>query len=244
MWECWNLQDVPDTLAGLTSLEKMDLSYSSIASLPPSIGKLSTLKDLLLCGCKKLTSLPDTLAGLTSLEKMDLSKSSIASLPPSIGQLSSLKELSLAHCKHLTSLPETIVGLKSLIKLVLSDSTICTLPDGVFRLNNATVVCDDCPFMKSDELLARVLAQPDGPMKRQLFKMVFTGPINMDHLVRIGAFPRKRPQDECCVCYEPMEEENYLFWECTHTNVCRECASKIIFPSSGPCPCCNAKSIL
>ena len=98
--------------------------------------------------------------------------------------------------------------------------------------------------MQSDEFLAKVLAQPNGQIKQQFLKIVFTGPRSMDRLVHAGAFPRKRTRDECSVCYEPMEEENYYFWECDHTNVCRECAHKIIFPSSGPCPYCKAKSIL
>ncbi len=133
---CVNLTSIPDVLAGLTSLEKINFSWSAITSLPPSIGKLSSLKELSLSPCMKLNRIPDTLAGLTSLEKMHLSNSTIKSLPPSIGRLSSLKVLSLNHCYELKTIPDTLAGLKSLEKMYLYESFVDSLPPSIGQLSS------------------------------------------------------------------------------------------------------------
>ena len=229
-------------------------------------------------GCKNLTSLPDTLAGLISLEILDLSKSSIESLPPSIGQLATLEEILLVKCEKLTRLPDTISGWICLETLDMSRSGVQALPDGIFHLKNAKISFDGCPLLSKGDALVQVLAQPDGPLKRDFLKKMCVGPESIDHLVRADVFPRKRPRDECgasletmdarkrprdecyvslepmeaceqprdecCVCLEPMDEEFYRFWECQHTNVCRACVLKLVFPSGERCPFCRAKCYL
>ena len=62
----------------------MDLNGSAVRSLPPSIGRLRSLKELNLGATTELTSLPEEIGDLGSLIKLFLSGSGVRSLPYSI----------------------------------------------------------------------------------------------------------------------------------------------------------------
>ena len=81
--------------------------YDKLTSLPAELGRLTSLRTLDLCFCKKLTSLPAELASLVSLRTLNLSFcNALTSLPAELGSLSSLRTLELCCCKSLTRMPD------------------------------------------------------------------------------------------------------------------------------------------
>lgn len=84
---CCNLQTLPDSIALLSSLQRLSLSGSNVVSLssPNILNMLSQLKELLLDDCRELVSLPHE-------------------LPPSLRVLSAVNCTSL-ETTHLTPLP-------------------------------------------------------------------------------------------------------------------------------------------
>ena len=66
------LKSVPESLGGITSLEKLDLGNNKLKSLPDSIGNLTSLERLYL-ERNKLKSLPDSIMGLENLNYINLS---------------------------------------------------------------------------------------------------------------------------------------------------------------------------
>ncbi|XP_021285941.1 disease resistance protein At4g27190-like [Herrania umbratica] len=74
-------------------LQILDLSHTSIKSLPESISSLVNLRELLLKGCELLIRLPSHVGELKNLEKLDLDETQIIDLPAEIGHLSKLKIL-------------------------------------------------------------------------------------------------------------------------------------------------------
>ena len=82
---------MPEWIGDLISLNRLDLDYSGITSLPSSIGRLHNLEELSLVETG-LSCLPDEIGDLASLENLDLSGScGITSLLPSIGRLHNLE---------------------------------------------------------------------------------------------------------------------------------------------------------
>jgi hypothetical protein len=117
----FNLTYLPEEIENLARLETLNLQWSSIASLPSSIGRLQNLKCLNLSCTERLSNLPEEIGNLASLERLNLQDSHIASLPPSIGQLQNLKTLDLQG-SHIKSLPPSIGRLQNLKCLDLSST--------------------------------------------------------------------------------------------------------------------------
>ena len=126
------------------SLNKLDLSYCNLNTIPNAIGCLSTLENLILSGNNfgsfmqrspdplemLLTSLSE---GLCSLNKLDLSYCNLNGFSDRIGYLPSLEELILSGNKFVY-LPESIAQLSNLLVLDLKDcSSLRSLPKLPYR---------------------------------------------------------------------------------------------------------------
>ncbi|XP_028121055.1 probable leucine-rich repeat receptor-like protein kinase At5g49770 isoform X1 [Camellia sinensis] len=86
----------------LSELQALDLSYNKglTGSLPPSIGKLKKLTNLILVGCGFSGPIPDTIGSLQQLRILSLNSNSFTgNIPPAIGNLSKLYWLDLADNK-------------------------------------------------------------------------------------------------------------------------------------------------
>ncbi|KAB2636372.1 TMV resistance protein N-like [Pyrus ussuriensis x Pyrus communis] len=134
------IRSLPAIIGNLESLEKLDLSGTAIRSLPASIGNLESLEKLDLSGTAKLDlsgtaikSLPASIGNLKSLVKLDLSGTAIEGLPASIGNLKSLKKLDLSETA-IESLPASIGNLESLENLDLSGTAIKSLHASIGKL--------------------------------------------------------------------------------------------------------------
>lgn len=108
-----SIQSVPTSLAELTLLEFLSLKKTLIRNLPKNICNLSRLQFLDLSSCEKLRSLPCTMENLTQLQYLNLSGMNWDLLTPlNISQLTSLKRLELY-----TENPKALQVLTNLIEL-------------------------------------------------------------------------------------------------------------------------------
>ncbi|KAM3693839.1 hypothetical protein ACJW31_07G014600 [Castanea mollissima] len=104
------LDTVPEKfLQGFEALKVLDLSGTSIRSLPHSPLQLRDLRVLLLCYCRNLEVLP-SLGTLTKLQELDLENTGIANLPRGIENLSELRILNLARTEKLESIQPGIIS--------------------------------------------------------------------------------------------------------------------------------------
>ena len=104
--------------------KRLDLSHSSMLSLPKHIGRLRNLKDLDLSFTKWLRELPEEIGDLCSLEKLNLSHSDIRHLPSSMGRLQNLKELDISSMHLIKPLVVELGQLRSLETLKLGGDIV------------------------------------------------------------------------------------------------------------------------
>ncbi|KAF8035694.1 hypothetical protein BT93_C1657 [Corymbia citriodora subsp. variegata] len=136
--ECHMFDELPRSIEKLGLLEVMDLSYTGITKMPPSVKHLSNLKTLKMegthvkifpehfvrsglleemdfSGCKSLEGQDSyDISGLSSLRILRLSSSSVAGLSWGICSLSRLQTLDILKCNQLRALPELPSSLLSL----------------------------------------------------------------------------------------------------------------------------------
>ncbi|KAK8537649.1 hypothetical protein V6N12_043801 [Hibiscus sabdariffa] len=77
-------------------IQVLDLSHTSIKSLPKSLPKLVALKKLLLQGCDLFMELSPQVGELKNLEELDLDETQIMDLPGEIGKLLKLRQLKVS----------------------------------------------------------------------------------------------------------------------------------------------------
>jgi hypothetical protein len=133
------LLKLPGEIGNLSDLIKFVLIDTAITTIPPSIGRLRNLKELILEDALFLTQLPEEIGNLASLEILNLSRSFINSLPPTIGRLRNLKVLNLEEAEILT-----IGNLESLEVLNLRSSSMESIPGSIVNLANLKILnlCD------------------------------------------------------------------------------------------------------
>lgn len=124
-----NLTQVPDGfLSNIPSLKVLDLSSTSISSLPKSAGQLTQLEFLSLYACNSLEDLPESICSLSHLQFLNLGRcGSLHSLPTTIGKLKNLKLLNLLFCSNLKTIPHDVFQLTSLNELILPEQSSCAV---------------------------------------------------------------------------------------------------------------------
>ena len=132
---------VPDIVAALPSLRRLELDDTGITCLPESMRTMTHLEQLTLSDTP-LTHLPSWIGQLHNLRRLHLTNTPIQTLPESIGQLANLQSLLLDRTA-LTTLPNSLGNLHALEELYLSDARALTaLPDSVRALPNLRVTLD------------------------------------------------------------------------------------------------------
>jgi Leucine-rich repeat (LRR) protein len=126
------ITSIPPDIGCLTALQQLLLSYNQITSLPSDIGCLTALQVLMLAD-NRITSLPSDIGCLNALQVLMLADNQITSLPTDIGRLNALQELDI-NFNQITSLPTQINHLTALQKLSLCLNQITSLPTQIDRL--------------------------------------------------------------------------------------------------------------
>ncbi|XP_058068275.1 probable disease resistance protein At4g27220 [Magnolia sinica] len=142
------LQEIPDAFfQNMTKLRVLDISFTSITSLPSSMSCLCELRLLKLQSCCKLEALPSFLKDMQKLEILDLHQTPLTKMVKvSFHNMQSLRRLNISGACNLSRL--SIKGCRSLVKLVspnkhsklealhLSGTKMEVLPHEIFNLTS------------------------------------------------------------------------------------------------------------
>jgi hypothetical protein len=109
-----------------------------LATLPASIAEVTALEELDL-SFNELTALPDTIGGLDRLETLRLHRNRLGELPESIGLLGALRVLVLSG-NPLAEVPVEVFELPELEELHLNEVPLGALPEGVAALSKLRVL--------------------------------------------------------------------------------------------------------
>jgi hypothetical protein len=120
----------------------LGLSGLGLEELPPEIGKLVNLQELMLYG-NRLESLPPEIGKLKNLQLLELGDNQLRSLPAEISDLKGLQGLGL-YGNQLASLPPEIAQLESLCRLLLSNNNLQSLPFTLGNLSKLAINDDNC----------------------------------------------------------------------------------------------------
>ena len=101
---------------------RLDRSGNGLrGSIPPEVGELTNLVELIFSGNQLSGSLPPEVGKLTNLTYLDLYDNQLSgSIPPELGNLSKLRELDLRRNQLSGSLPPEVGKLTNLVELYLS----------------------------------------------------------------------------------------------------------------------------
>ncbi|MEH2147869.1 COR domain-containing protein [Nostoc sp.] len=126
------LTEIPEAIASLTQLQRLNLGNNQLSELPEAIASLTQLK-LLNLGNNQLSELPEAIASLTQLQRLDLDNNQLTRLPEAIAFLTQLQLLYLDN-NQLSELPEAIAFLTQLQELYLSSNQLSQLPEMIASL--------------------------------------------------------------------------------------------------------------
>ena len=152
------LRQLPDAVAGLTSLQDLNLNSNHLTALPDTLARLTNLRSLYLWR-NQLTTLPDAITHLSRLQLLHLGSNQLTRLPETIARLTDLRQLRLGG-NQLTTFPEAIIRLSMLEDLDLGHNRITTLPDTIAQLTKLqSLNLRDNPSTLRAEQLLRLLAE-------------------------------------------------------------------------------------
>ncbi len=118
---------------------RLGLSHNRIQRLPRSIGKMESLRVLLL-DYNRLEELPEELFMLSKLERLSLARNKLTKLPRVIGNLKSLKYVDVSGNRKLKTITSGISGCKSLEELRCSDCAIQKIPVDCAKLEQLRLI--------------------------------------------------------------------------------------------------------
>ena len=135
---------IPAGLANLASLTHLDLAENFYLSgpIPPEIGRLSSLQELLLSNCGLVGTLSSELGHLTNLRRLHLIESTIiGELPVELCGLSNLEDLTIAGTGVSGEIPSELCNLAKLKDLYLPGNQLTgEIPSELCNLKNLEVL--------------------------------------------------------------------------------------------------------
>ncbi len=134
------LKNIPGEIGLLTNLQHLNLSWSSVSSLPQEFSHLKALRTLDLYECG-FTELPPLVGELTNLEELDLSINYLQALPKELAKCQKLRKLRLG-LNHFNDFPKVIFELENLEELSLHSVYFKNpeLPDKFDKLRNLQIL--------------------------------------------------------------------------------------------------------
>ncbi|XP_077223379.1 disease resistance protein At4g27190-like [Tasmannia lanceolata] len=105
-----NLAEIPDRFfETVKDLRVLDIGWTDIERIPPSLACLQNLKELCLRRCWSLSAGLSHVGELKALESLDLSDNTFRQLPMEIGNLTNLRRLDLSYNGKLEVIPRNAV---------------------------------------------------------------------------------------------------------------------------------------
>ncbi|KAI6681570.1 hypothetical protein NL676_035451 [Syzygium grande] len=122
-----SIVELPDWIKNLKQLKVLRMGRSPIRRFPASIGMLERLEELDAKGCEQLAGeLPTGIGGLSSLSILNISYTRVCAVPMAINSLARLQKLALTSCNELQELPKLPSSLNC---LRVYSTSLQVLPD-------------------------------------------------------------------------------------------------------------------
>ncbi|GAM27463.1 hypothetical protein SAMD00019534_106390 [Acytostelium subglobosum LB1] len=131
-----SLQQLTDELFMVVQLNKLNISFNQLQALPPAINMLKLLRTLNLMN-NQLTALPKEIGQTISLQTMNISFNKIVLIPKEMGSLINLTKLILNNNK-INQIPPEIGKLQQLTLLDLAENELRQLPREIGQLKTLT----------------------------------------------------------------------------------------------------------
>ncbi|CAA7408633.1 unnamed protein product [Spirodela intermedia] len=129
---------IPAVLGEIGTLQELNLAYNTFSPgpIPPEIGNLSALRNLLLTDCKLIGSIPPSLGNLRKLANLDLSMNNLEGpIPETLTELSSVVQIELYKNSLTGHIPEGLGKLPALRRFDASMNLLeGTIPPSFFDL--------------------------------------------------------------------------------------------------------------
>ncbi|CAK8569547.1 unnamed protein product [Lathyrus sativus] len=122
---CDDVTSLPSSICRIQSLKNMSLTNChNLAQLPAELGALKSLEILRLYACPELKMLPPSICDMIRLKYIDVSQCVYLScFPEEIGKLVSLEKIDMRECSMIKNVPQSAILLKSL-RLVICDEEV------------------------------------------------------------------------------------------------------------------------
>jgi Leucine-rich repeat (LRR) protein len=133
------LEEVPDAIRQLTSLETIDLAGNCLKTLPRWIGKIPHLHHLNL-GRNKIQKLPDEITLLSDLHELNLYSNDLAQIPQQVYRIKGLQKLYLDDNKIREISPD-VKQVEKLEFFSIVQNGLVTIPKEMKDLKWLTTFC-------------------------------------------------------------------------------------------------------
>ncbi|KAK1385745.1 hypothetical protein POM88_023480 [Heracleum sosnowskyi] len=151
---CSSLLEVPTSFFGrMPALKILDMSGTSIKTLPHSVSKLIKLEELLSRHCELLTELPNEIGALGNLKVLELEGTNLVCLPEELGELSKLRCLKVSLYDAVSYRKSrnivNIIPRKQLSKLTqLEKLSISVDPQDIWCNSAVEAIIEDLPSLR------------------------------------------------------------------------------------------------
>ncbi|KAF7852342.1 hypothetical protein BT93_L0898 [Corymbia citriodora subsp. variegata] len=132
------ISDLPRSLGELLSLRRLSLrDCHYMQELPDSIGKVGSSLEELDISATSISTLPNSIKNLQNLRVLRMDSSFVRAFPVEIGNLTKLEELHASWCRSLQGgIPRDIKRLYHLRSLTLGHSSISSLPSEISTISS------------------------------------------------------------------------------------------------------------
>ena len=125
--------ELPDALAKLTHLERLDLRWNTIGGdIPESLSWLLKAEEVLLSSNNLTGTIPEAMGSMPALTRLDLSYNRLTGeIPAALGELNSLRSIGLQHNRLSGAIPQSMGNIGTLQRVIVNNNDLYgSLPPG------------------------------------------------------------------------------------------------------------------
>lgn len=109
-----------------TRIVKLDISYNHIVEIPPQIGEMILLRELI-ASFNKITAIPKEIGSLRRLRRLVMNTNRIRLIPPELGNCEMLEEIILSE-NMIEEIPKAMAKIQNLRVLKLTNNKLRSIP--------------------------------------------------------------------------------------------------------------------